>query len=71
MDGELTDYVIYFTRNLDPNGKSQRNWPKYDLQDPKALVFKDDILFRVVVEDDNYRADALNFVANMSLLHPI
>ena len=38
---------------------------------PKALVFKDDILFRVVVEDDNYRADALNFVANMSLLHPI
>jgi len=69
--GELTDYIIYFTRNLDPNGNLEITWPQYDLQDPKALVFQDDPLFPVIVGDDNYRIDSLNFVANLSLLHPI
>lgn len=68
---ELTDYIIYFTRNLDPNGNLQISWPKYDLRNPKALVFKDDAIFRVVVEDDDYRINPLEFVANISLLHPI
>jgi len=68
---ELADYIIYFTRNLDPNGNLQISWPKYDLRNPKALVFQDDAIFRMVVEDDNYRINPLEFVANISLLHPI
>jgi acetylcholinesterase len=67
--GKLADYVIYFTRNLDPNGDLEEiSWPQYDLRDPKALIFQE---FGLVVEDDNYRIDPLEFVANLSLLHPI
>jgi acetylcholinesterase len=68
---ELTDYIIYFTRNLDPNGNLEISWPKYDLRNPKALVFQDDPIFPMVVEDDNYRINPLEFVANISLLYPI
>jgi len=68
---ELTDYIIYFTRNLNPNGRLEINWPQYDLRRPKALVFQDDPFFPMVVEDDNYRINPLEFVANLSLTHPI
>jgi acetylcholinesterase len=68
---ELTDYIIYFTRNLDPNGNLDISWPKYDLRNPKVLAFEDDPILPVVVEDDTYRIDPLEFVANISLLHPI
>jgi len=68
---ELTDYIIYFTRNLDPNGNLEIGWPQYDLQDPKALIFQDDPIFPLVVADDNYRILPLEFIANLSLLNPI
>jgi len=69
--GELTDYVIYFTRNLNPNGNLEVSWPQYDLRDPQVLIFQDDSLFPVITGRDDYRADPLKFVANLSLLHPI
>lgn len=65
------DYVIYFTRNLDPNGNLEVSWPQYDLQDPQVLIFQDDPLFPIITGNDNYRTDPLNFVANLSLLRPI
>jgi acetylcholinesterase len=68
---ELTDYIIYFTQNLNPNGKLENNWPQYDLQRPQMLVFHDDPFFPMTVEDDNYRISPLEFVANLSLIHPI
>ncbi|KAI9447105.1 carotenoid ester lipase precursor [Russula earlei] len=70
-DGELRDNVIYFTRNLDPNGNLVMRWPKYDLRDPKLLIFQDDPFFPVVVGNDDYRVNPLNFALNLSLLHPI
>ncbi|KAI0265669.1 carotenoid ester lipase precursor [Gloeopeniophorella convolvens] len=71
--GELKDYVIRFTNNLDPNGKTGLGipWPQYNLRRPQAIIFQDNSLFPVVLGDDNYRTDALNFVANLSLIHPI
>ncbi|KAH9008696.1 carotenoid ester lipase precursor [Lactarius deliciosus] len=70
---ELRDYFIRFTNNLDPNGKNGLGvpWPLWDPNKPKAVIFQDDVLFPVVIGDDNYRTDALNFVANMSILGPI
>jgi hypothetical protein len=54
---------------LDPNGNPEEiSWPQYDLRDPKALIFLD---VGLIVDDDNYRIDPLEFVANLSLLHPI
>jgi acetylcholinesterase len=69
--GELTDYIIYFTRNLDPNSKLWVPWPQYSLRDPKALTFQDDPLFPLTIDDDNYRANPLQFAVNISLRHPI
>ncbi|KAI9454072.1 carotenoid ester lipase precursor [Lactarius psammicola] len=71
--GDLRDYVIRFTNNLDPNGEKGLGvpWPQWNSQKPKAIIFQDDIYFPIVVADDNYRTDPLNFVTNMSLLYPI
>lgn len=68
---ELTDYFIYFTHNLNPNGDLQLPWPQYDVQNPVTLIFQDSLLFPVTTGPDNYRVNPLNFVANLSLLHPI
>ncbi|KAI0052207.1 carotenoid ester lipase precursor [Auriscalpium vulgare] len=72
-NGELKDYVIRFTNNLDPNGKTGMgiNWPQYDVAKPKAAVFQDSTFWPMIVTDDNYRNQALDFVANLSLIHPI
>ena len=71
--GELRDYVLRFTNNLDPNGKIGLGipWPQWDPRNPKAVIFQDDSLFPVVLGDDNYRTDPLNYVTNMSLIYPI
>ncbi|KAH9066827.1 carotenoid ester lipase precursor [Lactarius vividus] len=70
---ELRDYFIRFTNNLDPNGKRGLGvpWPQWDPKKPKAIIFQDSTIFPIVIGDDNYRTDALNYVANMSLLYPI
>jgi acetylcholinesterase len=70
---ELRDYVIRFTNNLDPNGENGLGipWPKWDPRRPKAIIFQDDIFFPLVLGNDDYRMDPLNFVTNMSLLYPI
>ncbi|KAI9442989.1 Alpha/Beta hydrolase protein [Lactarius indigo] len=70
---ELRDYFIRFTNNLDPNGKGGLGvpWPQWDPKKPKAIIFQDSTIFPIIVGDDNYRTDALNYVANMSLLYPI
>ena len=65
--------MVRFVNNLDPNGSPGLGvpWPQWDPQQPKAIIFQDDIFFPIVLGDDNYRTDALSIVANMSLLYPI
>lgn len=71
--GELRDYVIHFTNNLDPNGKNGLGipWPQWNSQKPRAVIFQDDVGFPLVLGDDNYRTDPLDFITNMSLIYPI
>ena len=71
--GELRDYVIRFTNNLNPNSKKVFGvpWPQWDPRKPKAIIFQNDILFPIVLGDDNYRTDPLNYITNMSLFYPI
>ncbi|KAH9966976.1 carotenoid ester lipase precursor [Lactifluus volemus] len=71
--GELRDYVIRFTNNLDPNGDLGLGipWPKWDPRNPKAVIFQDSTFFPMVIGADNYRTDPLSLMANMSLLYPI
>ncbi|TFY75253.1 hypothetical protein EWM64_g8758 [Hericium alpestre] len=70
-DGELRDYIIRFVNTLDPNGGRAHAWPKYDLQNPQAVVFQDSVIWPVISVQDDYRKDAMAFVANLSLLHPL
>ncbi|KAH8991715.1 carotenoid ester lipase precursor [Lactarius akahatsu] len=70
-DQELTDYFVYFAQNLNPNGDLEIPWPRYDVRNPTALVFQDSPFFPVITGADDYRIDPLNFVTNLSLLHPI
>ncbi|KAH9968428.1 carotenoid ester lipase precursor [Lactifluus volemus] len=70
-DGELRDYIIYFTRNLDPNNHLRVPWPQWHSQNPQALIFQDNKTEPLIQEKDNYRPDALEYLTNLSLLHPI
>ncbi|KAA1472211.1 carotenoid ester lipase precursor [Dentipellis sp. KUC8613] len=71
--GELKDYIIGFASNLDPNKGSggHLKWPQYDIKDPKAVIFQDSALSPIKIERDDYRQRALEFVGNISLLHPL
>ncbi|KAA1472235.1 carotenoid ester lipase precursor [Dentipellis sp. KUC8613] len=69
--GELRDYILNFATNLDPNagGSGTFKWPRYNPNTgkPQALVFDDSVLSPVNVKHDDYRPNALEFVANLSL----
>ena len=71
--GELKDYIIRFTNNLNPNGREGLgiNWPQWNPANPKALVFTDQMLSPLIIDDDNYRTRALDYVGNLSIRYPI
>jgi len=71
-DGELRDYIIRFANTLDPNGKEGLGipWPQWNPKNPKAVIFQEDILFPVIVEDDTARAMPKDYISNMSLIYP-
>ncbi|TFY81776.1 hypothetical protein EWM64_g2235 [Hericium alpestre] len=71
--GELRDYIIRFVNNLDPNGNRGLGirWPQYDLSKPQSLEFQDSTFFPMVIKPDDHRKDALDFMANISILHPL
>ena len=71
--GELMDYFIRFTNNLDPNEREGLGiyWPKWDPAKPKALILTDDIRAPLVIEDDNYRSCALEYFENLTIRYPI
>jgi acetylcholinesterase len=72
-NGELKDYIIRFTNTLDPNGKEGLGipWPQWNPAKPKALVLTDSILSPLIIDDDNYRSRALDYVGNLSIRYPI
>ena len=72
-EGELMDYFIRFTNNLDPNEREGPgiHWPKWDPAGPKALVFTDDIRAPLIIDDDNYRSRALEYFENLTIRYPI
>ncbi|KAI0671152.1 carotenoid ester lipase precursor [Trametes maxima] len=68
--GDMTNYLINFVNNLDPNGKSLLSWPKYSKASPKLLTFQDGLI-PLAVTNDNFRVDAMNFITQLSLAHPL
>ncbi|KAJ7464059.1 carotenoid ester lipase precursor [Mycena latifolia] len=68
--GELTDYLINFATNLDPNGESVPAWPAYTTATPNLLTLLDG-LFPTSITQDTFRAEAIEFLTNATLEFPI
>nr|GAT47596.1 predicted protein [Mycena chlorophos] len=69
-DGELTDYVIYFTNNLNPNGNTVPSWPAYTSATPNLMTFLDGLIPTTITQD-TYRAAGFNFLTNLTLEYPV
>ena len=39
--GDMTDYLVNFVNNLDPNGKTGISWPQYSVASPRLLACQD------------------------------
>lgn len=66
----MADYLIRFAATLDPNSKTGLQWPKYTTSSPKLLTFLDGLIPEVIT-DDTYRKEAMAFITNVTLAHPI
>ncbi|KAF4581408.1 hypothetical protein EYR40_009693 [Pleurotus pulmonarius] len=71
--GDLTEYIIHFTNNLDPNDPNRRitDWPKYTTDTRQLMTFQDLPIRRRIITQDNYRQEAIAFLTTVMLAHPI
>ncbi|KAH8982052.1 carotenoid ester lipase precursor [Lactarius hatsudake] len=67
---DLTDYLIHFVTNLDPNGGSGPHWPQYTTSSPQLLTLLDGAV-PASITPDTYRVDGMNFLTELSLVHPL
>jgi carboxylesterase type B len=71
-DGELTDYLINFVTNLDPNGPTVPAWPGYTTEAPNLMTFSDLIgQPKTQVTQDTFREEAMKVLTDVSLQFPI
>ena len=65
----MTDYLINFVNNLDPNSESTFYWPQYDTQSAQMLTFLDgDTPLNITT--DTYRVQAMSYMQQMDLAFP-
>ena len=69
-DGEMTDYLVRFVANLDPNGNTGINWPKYTPSSPNLLTFLDGPT-PLGITRDTFRQEAIAYLTNVTLANPI
>jgi len=70
FDGELTDYLINFATNLNPNGKTVPNWPAYTTATPNLMTFLDGLI-PTTISQDTFRAAGMQFLTNITLEFPV
>ncbi|KAF9035922.1 carotenoid ester lipase precursor [Panaeolus papilionaceus] len=66
--GFLDDHIINFVVKLDPNVKSGPKWQPYSAASPEQYTFPPTGSPTITL--DNFRTDAVNFLLNVSSLHP-
>ena len=69
--GELTDYLIHFATNLDPNGGSSPPWLQYTTASRQLLTLLDGPVNNVTITQDTYRTHGMEFMTELSLTHPL
>jgi len=65
-DGDMTDYLIRFVANLDPNGNTGISWPQY----PNMMTFLDGFIPQIITQD-YYRYDPIAYMINLTLSYPL
>ena len=68
--GDMTDYLIRFAANLDPNGKTGITWPKYSVDAPQLLTMQDGPK-PLTLTKDTFRAKPIEAVAKLSRAFPL
>ncbi|KAI9454051.1 carotenoid ester lipase precursor [Lactarius psammicola] len=70
--GDLTNYLIQFVTNLDPNGSGlSPQWPRYTPSSPQLLTLVDSQATNRTITLDTYRAEAIKFLTELSLTYPL
>jgi hypothetical protein len=72
----MTDYLINFVTNLDPNVVNNAttqllNWPKYTNSTPSLMTFQDAPAAPLAITSDTYRQAQMAFGMQMLLEYPI
>ncbi|KAH8983924.1 Alpha/Beta hydrolase protein [Lactarius akahatsu] len=67
--GDLTDYLIHFATNLDPNCGSGPHWPQYTTSSPQLLTLLDGAV-PADITLDTYRVEAMKYLTKLSLANP-
>ncbi|TCD66643.1 hypothetical protein EIP91_001111 [Steccherinum ochraceum] len=68
--GDLTDYLINFVNDLDPNGPTVLSWPKYDTSSAQLLTLLDGSPSETITAD-TFREDGINLAIELSLKYTI
>ncbi|KAN0124160.1 Alpha/Beta hydrolase fold, partial [Lactarius tabidus] len=71
--GDLTDFLIQFVTNLDPNGILSPYWPRYTTSSPQLMTLLDSQLEATnnnrTVTLDKFRVEGIEFITNLSLTY--
>ena len=65
----MTDYLINFVNDLDPNGPGLLRWPQYSTSSPQLLTFQDGPTPQTIT-DKTFRVDGMNFLTQLLLANP-
>ena len=65
----MTDYLINFINNLDPNGQDLLHWPNYNSSVPELLTFLDGPALSL--SEDTFRQDGTEFLTQLYLANPV
>jgi len=72
--GDMTNYLINFAVNLDPNNKTTlltgQKWPQYSNSTPTLLTFQDGLI-PLKLSQDTYRKEAFDYGIQALLDYPI
>ena len=66
--GDLTDFLIQFVMNLDPNGISNPQWPQYTTSSPQVMTLLGDQVINNnrTITLDTYRVKEMEFLTSLS-----
>jgi len=69
--GDLTDYLIHFATNLDPNGGLSPQWPGYTTSSRQLTTLADSQDSNRTITLDTYRVEGMAFLTKLSLAYPL